>query len=174
MSRSLVVSLLVTVGSGLLLAQANRPVRNSLGPSSADGSSSVGRGVVLFAGKGECLSCHEVRGHGSPFGTDLSGIGARSTRAQVEQWLLEPATEVSNQYLLYEIIMKGGARYTGKLLNQDAFSLQVLDSKERLLSFERSNVLKSGFVPAPPMPSYKNKLSLDEVHDISSFLLSLK
>jgi len=134
----------------------------------------VERGVAVFTGKGECLSCHEVRGHGSRLGPNLSEIGARSTRTELLNSLLEPNPQSSPQYRLYQIVTKDGARYSGKLLNQDLLSLQMLDSKGRLLSFKRSDVVENKFVLPPPMPSYRNKLSDEEMEDLVAFLLALK
>ena len=50
----------------------------------------------------------------------------------------------------------------------------ALDSKGRLLSFKRKDVLESKFVPASPMPSYRNKLNDQELEDLVSFLVSVK
>jgi len=175
MNRSSVFSLLLGLVPCVLFAQANgRPSAAIPQASSVKVSDPVERGLAVFTGKGACLSCHEVRGHGSRLGPNLSEIGARSTRAGIRNSLLEPNPQSSAQYRLYQIVTKDGASYTGKLLNQDLLSLQMLDTKGRLLSFKRSDVLEKKFVLPPPMPSYRNKLSDEEVENLVAFLLSLK
>ena len=52
--------------------------------------------------------------------------------------------------------------------------MQILDSKERLVSLQRSDLRESGFVNESPMPSYRGKLSTQELADVVAYLLSLK
>ena len=61
-----------------------------------------------------------------------------------------------------------------RLLNLDTFTVQLLDSKEQLRSFVKSDVRDHGFVEKSMMPSYKEKLSPQELADVVSYLVSLK
>src|SRR5215472_10261627 len=47
-------------------------------------------GERFFAGKGNCASCHMVRGRGGILGPDLSNVGRQRTPAQIEQALRDP------------------------------------------------------------------------------------
>ena len=69
---------------------------------------------------------------------------------------------------------KTASTTTGRLLNLDTFTVQLLDSKEQLRSFVKSDVRDHGFVEKSPMPSYKDKLSAQELADVVSYLVSLK
>ncbi len=69
---------------------------------------------------------------------------------------------------------RDGVATTGQLLNHDLFTVQLLDSKERLMSFQKSDLREYAFIDTSPMPSYKDKLSADEVADLVSYLVSLK
>jgi len=69
---------------------------------------------------------------------------------------------------------RDGASASGRLLNQDGFLVQLLDSKERLVSFSRSNLTEFAIVDKSPMPSYQGKLSTQELADLVSYLASLK
>jgi hypothetical protein len=60
------------------------------------------------------------------------------------------------------------------LLNQDAFTIQLYDSKDRLLSLSKTNVKDFAFVEKSPMPSYRDKLSPKELSDLVSYLVTLK
>jgi len=74
----------------------------------------------------------------------------------------------------YKVVMKQGETISGRLLNVDTFTVQILDAKERLLSFQRPDLRESGFVNESPMPSYRGKLSTQELADVVAYLLSLK
>ena len=54
-------------------------------------------GERFFFGKGQCGSCHMVRGRGEAKGPDLSGIGRELTLVQLEQALDDPAGRAANR-----------------------------------------------------------------------------
>ena len=103
------------------------------------------RGKAIFEGKGGCAGCHRVYGVGSRVGPDLSDIGALRRVAEIELSLLDPNAEVLPQNRYYRVVTKSGETVTGRLLNEDAFSIQMLDTKERLLSFQRTDLREAGF-----------------------------
>ena len=71
--------------------------------------------------------------------------------------------------------MPDGATFNGRLLNQDTFTVQILDAKdEKLKSFPKSNLREYAFVSNSPMPSFKDKLSTQELSDLITYLTSLK
>jgi hypothetical protein len=61
----------------------------------------------------------------------------------------------------------------GRLLNQDTFTVQLIDEDERLRSFDRSELRDFAFV-ASPMPSYVGTLSAQEIADLVRYLTSLQ
>jgi putative heme-binding domain-containing protein len=143
----------------------------------ADASSGNGvaaRGKTLFEGKGACTGCHRVKGSGSRVGPDLSEIGSLRRGVELERSILDPNAEVLAQNRYFRVTTKDGATITGRLLNEDTFSVQLLDSKEHLLNLQKSSLREAGFVEKSPMPSYKDKLSPQELADIVSYLVSLK
>lgn len=132
------------------------------------------RGKALFAGKGGCESCHRVGTEGSRVGPDLSDIGTLRKTPALEASILDPNAEVLAQNRYYRVVAKDGTAVTGRLLNRDTFSVQLLDTKEQLRSFLLANTKEHGFVDRSPMPSLKDKLSPQEVADIVSYLGTLK
>ena len=131
------------------------------------------RGKAIFDGKGGCAKCHRVGGVGSRIGPDLTRIGQLRRSADLERSLVDPAAEVLPTGRFYRIVTRDGGTVTGRLLNIDTFTIQVLDTKEQLRSFTKSNVKEHGFIPSP-MPSYKATLSTQELADVVSYLVSLK
>jgi len=132
------------------------------------------RGKALFEGKGNCVSCHRVNGVGSRVGPDLSDIAALRRTVEIERSLLEPNEEVLPQNRMYRAVTAQGETITGRLLNIDTFTVQILDSKERLLSLQRADLRESGFVKDSPMPSYRDKFSSQELADVVAYLVTLK
>jgi mono/diheme cytochrome c family protein len=156
-------------------------------------------GKGLFEGKGNCLSCHRVGAIGSLFGPDLSGIGnppigrggggggggrggaapagvppvpAGPNTADLQRSIVDPNAVVSNTNRYVQLAMRDGSTVVAKLLNQDTFALQVLDFKEKLQSIPRGNIKSVEF--KSPMPSYRDKLSSQELADLLSYLITLK
>ncbi len=140
----------------------------------ASASGDAARGKAFFEGKGGCTSCHRVRGTGSRVGPDLSEIGTLRRGVELEQSILDPNAEVLSQNRYYRAITKDGETITGRILNIDTFTVQLLDSKERLRLLERSNLRESGFMDGSPMPSFRDKLSSRELDDVVTYLASLK
>jgi putative heme-binding domain-containing protein len=132
------------------------------------------RGKAVFEGKGQCGTCHRVNGDGSRTGPDLTDIGNLRKPEQLQQSILDPDAEIDRQNRTYRVVTRTGETITGRLLNLDAFSVQLLDSKERLRAFTKSDLKEWAFIEKSPMPSFKDKLSAKELADLVSYLLSLK
>jgi len=142
-------------------------------PSSVASNGDADRGRTLFEGKGGCTDCHRVNGRGSRQGPDLSRIGLLRQAVNLEQSLLDPAAEVQANNRTYSVTLGNGEEVTGRLLNHDTYSVQILDSDERLRSFAKADLRKHGFAESS-MPSYRDELSSQEIADVVSFLVSLR
>jgi cytochrome c oxidase cbb3-type subunit III len=134
----------------------------------------VDRGRAVFEGKGACATCHRVNASGARLGPDLSNIGQLRRAVELEASIVSPSAEVVATNRTYRVVSKDGTTTTGRLLNLDSFTVQMLDSKEQLRSFEKSSLRSYGFVDESPMPSYKDKLNAQELADVVSYLVSLK
>jgi cytochrome c oxidase cbb3-type subunit 3 len=130
-------------------------------------------GKTIFEGKGSCTGCHRINGSGSHFGPDLSEVGARRPD-QLEASILDPDAEILPGNRMYRVVSKSGATTTGRLLNEDTFTVQMIDKSERLLSFQKSDLKEYAFETKSPMPSFKGKLSGQEVADVVTYLSTLK
>ena len=132
------------------------------------------RGKGIFEGKGQCLNCHRADGNGSYLGPDLTDIGVTRRPARLERSILDPDAEILPQNRSFRVVTKDGAEVVGKLLNLDTFTVQMMDSHGQLRSFEKTNLKEFGFVDKSPMPSYKDKLSSEELSDLIAYLVTLK
>jgi putative heme-binding domain-containing protein len=149
-----------------------RSVATATPTSSAVGNSA--RGKSVFDGKGACATCHRVNGLGSRLGPDLSDIGQQRRSVDLERSLVDPDAEVLGTSRFYHVTTKDGVTTTGRLLNLDTFTIQMIDSKERLRSFIKADLKGHGFADTSGMPSYKSTLSAQELADVVSYLASLK
>lgn len=131
-------------------------------------------GKAIYDGKGGCSSCHRIRGEGSRTGPDLSDIGNLRLADELERSITDPSAEILPQNRTFRAVTKEGATITGRLLNEDKYAVQVLDSTGRLVSLRRANLKESGVLEKSPMPSYKDRLSKNELTDLVSYLVSLK
>jgi putative heme-binding domain-containing protein len=143
-------------------------------PAGAATGGDAARGKLVFEGKGACTSCHRVRGQGSYAGPDLSEIGGMRRSADLRRTLLDPASDTLPQNRYFRVALKNGTTMTGRIYNQDTFTVQLLDSQQKLRTVPRSDLKEFSLVKSSPMPSYKDKLSAQELNDVVAYLVSLK
>jgi putative heme-binding domain-containing protein len=129
------------------------------------------RGQALFEGKGACRDCHRIGALGSRVGPDLSRIGRVRRAGDLMASLLDPSAEVQPSNRFYRVVTNAGEEVRGRLLNHDTYTVQLIALDERLRSFSKAELREQGFVESP-MPSYRGKLSEQEIADLVSYLAS--
>jgi putative heme-binding domain-containing protein len=132
------------------------------------------RGRTLFEGKGQCLTCHSVGGNGGRTAPSLSEIGSSRRALQLQRALLEPSAEIRSEHRQVRAVTKQGATITGRLLNQDTYTLQMLQTNGRLVLLDKTNLREMTILKESPMPSFKDKLDDQEVADVIAYLRSLR
>ena len=140
--------------------------------SSPAGQSAGGATVLLQSTK--CFDCHRIGERGSRVGPDLSDIGGRRSSDQLRQAILSPDSEVLPQHRSVRIVTNDGTSIVGRLLNQDAFSIQLMTMDEQLKSYAKAGLREQTILDKGLMPSYEGKLNAQEIADIVSYLGSLK
>jgi putative heme-binding domain-containing protein len=131
-------------------------------------------GQAIFSGKGNCTSCHRINGVGARVGPDLSEIGRLRHSTEIEQSIVDPDAMIVPSNRFVRVVTRDGVTITGRLLNQDVFTVQLIDSKEQLRSMQRTDLKEFTFIDKSPMPSYRGKLSASEITDLVSYLVSLQ
>jgi putative heme-binding domain-containing protein len=105
------------------------------------------------------------------------GGGGRGGNApnpqQLLRSILDPNAEIAAAYRQFRVTPRTGDPVTGSLLNQDTFSVQLRDPAGNLRGFQKQDLREWGFLPSP-MPSYKDKLTSQELADVVSYLISLR
>jgi len=134
------------------------------------------RGAALFRENG-CSECHRVRGDGNDSGTmgpDLTAVGSTRSVAFLKQSILDPSAFIPAQYRMAHITLEDGASYSGFVMNEDTWTIQLLDSTKGLLSIDRHAVSRFEFDKNSTMPAYRGKLSNTDVTDLVAWLCTLK
>jgi len=134
----------------------------------------VARGREIFNGKGACASCHRVGPTGSIVAPNLSDIGAARSAGSIQRSLIDPTSQMMPVNRPVRVVGNDGAVVNGRRLNEDTYSLQILDEVGNLRSFLKADLKEFRISMTSPMPSYKSILSGDELADVLAYLLSLK
>ncbi len=136
------------------------------------GDSVLGR--TLFDGKGACSTCHRVQGQGPHTAPDLSDIGAIRTPAALYRALLEPTRTMLPINRSVRAVTRDGETIRGRRLNEDTYTVQLIDDQERLISLDKADLVEFELSQTSPMPSIADTFSADEVADVLAYLLSLR
>lgn len=139
-------------------------------------------GRDLYYGSAACSNCHMFQGKGGRLGPDLTGVAtARSTSYLVEslrnpskrlaQGISEAMKEFSTEYETVNAETADGTKYQGTLLNEDSFTVQFLDTREQVHSFDKSSLKSLQISRESLMPAYDEKvLPGKDLQDLLAFL----
>ena len=142
-------------------------------------------GKELFYGDANCSSCHMVEGSGGRLGPDLTAVGtARTVDSLVESvrtpskrlaWgLTESTKEFAQEYRTVTVVTPDGREIKGVTLNEDQFSLQMMDTAEHVHLFEKDKVRSIQETRESLMPIYNLTILSDpDLDDIIAFLLGV-
>jgi putative heme-binding domain-containing protein len=132
------------------------------------------RGRAIFDGKGACRTCHRVGTTGSRVAPDLTDIGAVRSAGSIQRSLLDPSSQMMPINRSVRVTKKDGTVINGRRLNEDTYTVQLIDERERLHSILKSDLREYTISKTSPMPSFKGTLTSDELADLLGYLLSLK
>jgi putative heme-binding domain-containing protein len=137
-------------------------------------SGDVSRGRAIFEGKGGCVACHRVGRVGSRVAPNLTDIGSQRSPGSIQRSLVDPTSQMMPINRPVRLVKKDGTIVNGRRLNEDTYSVQVIDDKERLHSIAKADLKEFSIAKTSPMPSYKDTLNSTELADLLGYLLSLK
>jgi cytochrome c oxidase cbb3-type subunit III len=142
-------------------------------------------GKELFFGDANCSLCHMVNGQGGRLGPELTGVGASRTReALIDSvrnpsrrlaWGLNEATkEFPQEYESVTVVTADGKQIKGVTLNEDSFSVQIMDTSEQIHLLEKDKLRSFQKSRESAMPKYGPDLLSDkDLEDIVTFLISV-
>jgi putative heme-binding domain-containing protein len=132
-----------------------------------------GNGRQLFAAKG-CAACHRVNGVGSRYAADLSDIGALRSGEALQRALLDFSGGVPAGRRFVRAVTSDGRVITGRRLNEDSFTVQLIDEKERLVSLSKPDLREYTVSKTSAVRDNKEKLSAEDRAHLIAYLLQLK
>ena len=71
-------------------------------------------------------------------------------------------------------VTRTGRVINGRRLNEDTYSVQLIDDQERLVSLPKAELREFTISTTSPMPSYQDRLSPEERAAVVAYLLTLK
>ena len=146
----------------------------STDPANIDLPGSATAGNALFTGKGACDSCHMVNGQGGRQGPDLSRVGERRDPEELLSDLLSPHQDVAPRWWTMRVTDSDGTTREGLRMNEDSFSLRIMDAEANLWSFPKRQIQSYERVEESTMPSYSQTLNDSEIDDLVAYLFSLR
>ena len=142
------------------------------------------KGETLFTDSLRCGSCHIVNGRGGRLGPELTTVGSARSRAYIVESIREPNRrltgirglgEASQKYDTVTLTMADGQTMVGVPLNEDTFSVQVMDMSERVRSFDKKDLKNFRHENRSVMPAYDmNRLGESDLDDLLAYLQTLR
>ena len=132
------------------------------------------RGRAIFDGKGACTRCHRIGLAGSRVAPNLSDIGSTRSAGSLQRSLVDPTSQMMPINRPVRAVKKDGTVVAGRRLNEDTYSVQIIDAQERLLSLEKTDIKQLVVETTASMPSYQGRLTPDELADLLGYLASLR
>ncbi len=133
------------------------------------GDSAMGKQIY---DKNGCANCHRVRGQGSIYGPDLSRIGAARSIEYIRESIANPSADIPEAYQGVTVVTKDGKSLTGRRINEDTFTVQLLGNEQKYLMFDKSELHGVTNQSKSLMPAYK--LSESELRNLVAYLASLR
>jgi len=140
----------------------------------ASGKGDAVRGQAIFEGKSACASCHRVNGKGSRVGPDLSDVGAIRAPDALLRSLADPSGAMLPVNRFVRAVALDGKIITGRRLNEDTYTVQLIDTAEHLVSLTKADLREYTLLKTSTMPPYKDELTPAELDDVVAYLRSLK
>lgn len=136
-------------------------------------SGNVDNGQRIFSS--QCTLCHRAAGRGGRLGPDLSRIGIARGRAALVREIRTPSEWVPQGYETVTVVTSDGQKVRGAKKNEDAFSIQVMDVRERLQGYLKSRLREVVYEKDSLMPAYgPERLSDSDLNDLVGFLTTLR
>lgn len=121
-----------------------------------------------------CSTCHVVNGEGIAFGPDLSDIGLLRGGRHLRESIRAPEASVAPRYRTVLVEDAGGAETMGVRMNEDTFTIQILDQAGRLRSFRKTGIRRFELLPEESLMMSYADFSDEELDDLVAYLATLR
>jgi putative heme-binding domain-containing protein len=121
-----------------------------------------------------CVACHKVNGTGGRLGPDLSRIGTARSREVLLARVRRGSEDFRAGFEPVTVTTAEGAPIQGVKKNEDLFSVQIMDTHERIQGYEKDKVkaVENGKKSAMPIFG-PDRLSDSDLDDLLRYLQTL-
>jgi len=141
-------------------------------------------GEALFSGAARCSTCHIVNGSGGRLGPELTTVGSARSRAYLVESIRDPGRQLTQirgfgdlaiKYDTVTAVTADGRTIVGVPMNEDTFTVQMMDTSERVHSFEKRTLKSFRHEDRSLMPAYDaRRIGEKDLDDLVAYLQSLR
>ena len=125
--------------------------------------------------RANCAVCHRVKGAGGRLGPDLSRIGIARSREAVLRRIRRGAEGFGSGYEPVTLTPPSGQPIQGVKKNEDLFSVQIMDTRERIQGFEKDKMKSVKNETQSAMPIFgPDRLNDSDLDDLLRYLGTLR
>jgi putative heme-binding domain-containing protein len=125
--------------------------------------------------RANCASCHRSNGRGGRLGPDLSRVGGARTRTALTRQIRGAVEGFRPGYEPVTLTTRGGRQIHGVKKNEDLFSVQIMDSGERIQGYLKEDMRTVTDDTKSAMPPYDTeRLSESAIEDLLAYLFTLR
>lgn len=122
-----------------------------------------------------CAGCHRVNGTGGRLGPDLSRIGAARTRNALVRQIRGAVEDFRSGYEPVTLTPPNGQPIHGVKKNEDLFSVQIMDTRERIQGYLKEDMREVKNDTRSAMPAFgPDRLNDHDLDDLLAYLQTLR
>jgi cytochrome c oxidase cbb3-type subunit 3 len=139
-------------------------------PARLTGDPNAGR--QLFFGKGQCSTCHMIRGQGGFMAPELTAYAKNRTAEDILQAIVNPDMDLEPTSRVANVRTRTGQSLTGVVRAEDNLNITLQTEDGRYHFLSRSDLAAVNYTDHSLMPhDYRTRLTSRELDDLVSFLI---
>ncbi|AEL28320.1 HEAT repeat domain-containing protein [Cyclobacterium marinum] len=132
-----------------------------------------GRKIFFQHATAQCIKCHAYDDFGGNAGPKLNGVGARLTREQLLEALIDPSKRLAPGFGVVTLSLDNDKKVAGIKMDETEQSITLKMGNQPDTLIMKNQILERKDVPSS-MPDMKQFLSRREIRDLVSFLVTLE
>jgi putative heme-binding domain-containing protein len=125
--------------------------------------------------RASCASCHRVKVEGGRLGPDLSRVGSARSRETLVKRIRGGIEGMGAGFEPVTLTPTDGPPISGVKKNEDLFSVQIMDSRERIQGYEKDKMKSVENGKRSAMPAFpSSRLSDSDLDDVVRYLQTLR
>jgi cytochrome c oxidase cbb3-type subunit 3 len=125
--------------------------------------------------RANCQGCHRVNGTGGRLGPDLSRVGAARTRDMMVRQIRGATEDFRPGYEPVTVTASDGQAIHGVKKNEDSFSVQIMDTRERIQGYQKDKTKSVTDDTKSAMPAFgTDRLNESDLDDVIRYMQTLR